>query len=287
MEITALTYYILTTAHLFGLTRAQITLPFSPIKLALLIGWAYFSFYASQYIHFNKLVSEKRTAIAKLAALLVGPIILPGLIMINIAKRSEEEGTSAWEVIKKHIGNIFANMAAVKMIKKEDSAINLFDSAGRNIKDIYGHGKVNKEDRHVLNLTEQLLIDALDERASDILIDPKDQSTYTIRFRIDGVLKTAETTEAETCQAIINSIKAVSGMDIAEKRRPQDGAFVAETANGIVSFRVASAGALNGEKLSLRILSQNAGQFQLTNIGLSEKQRKMLKEAIAKPSGKR
>jgi general secretion pathway protein E len=285
MEITALTNYILTTAPLLGVTRAQITLPFSPVKLALLIGWAYFSFYASQYIHFNKMVSEKRTSIAKLAALVVGPILLPALIMISIAKRSEEEGTSAWEVIKKHIGNTFANIAAVRMIRKEDSAINLFDSAGRNIKDIYGHGKANKDDRHVLNLTEQLLIDALDERASDILIDPKDQSTYTIRFRIDGVLRTIDTTEAETCQAIINSIKAVSSMDIAEKRRPQDGAFVAEAANGIVSFRVASAGALNGEKLSLRVLSQNAGQFQLTNIGLSEKQQKMLKEAVAKPSG--
>ena len=285
MEITALTNYILTTAHLFGVTRAQITLPFSPVKLALLIGWAYFSFYASQYIHFNKMVSEKHTSIAKLAALVVGPIILPALIMISIAKRSEEEGTSSWEVIKKHIGNVFANMAAARMIRKEDSAINLFDSAGRNIKDIYGHGKANKEDRHVLNLTEQLLIDALDERASDILIDPKDKSTYTIRFRIDGVLRTIDTTDTETCQAIINSIKAVSSMDIAEKRRPQDGAFVAEAANGIVSFRVASAGALNGEKLSLRVLSQNAGQFQLTNIGLSEKQQKMLKEAVAKPSG--
>ena len=285
MEIAAFTKFVFAISHSSVASPAQITLPFSVVKLALLIGWVYFSFYAAQYIHFNKIVSEKRKSITKLAALVVGPIILPVLIIRDIAKRSEYENISALTIIKQRIKDAFANITIVKMATKNESAINLFDSAGRNIKEIYGHGKADKEDRHVLNLTEQLLIDALDERASDILIDPKDQSTYTIRFRVDGVLRTVDEVEPETCHAIINSVKAVSSMDIAEKRRPQDGAFVAEAGGGIISFRVASAGALNGEKLSIRVLSQNAGQFQLTNIGLSEKQQKMLKESLAKPSG--
>jgi type II secretory ATPase GspE/PulE/Tfp pilus assembly ATPase PilB-like protein len=74
-------------------------------------------------------------------------------------------------------------------------------------------------------------------------------------------------------------------MDISEKRRPQDGAFVAKTADRTVSFRVASAGAVNGEKLSVRVLSQNAGMFTLTNVGLSGKQRAIIENAISKPSG--
>ena len=74
-------------------------------------------------------------------------------------------------------------------------------------------------------------------------------------------------------------------MDISEKRRPQDGSFIAKTANGTVSFRVASAGAVGGEKLSIRVLSQNTGVYTLENIGLSEKHRTVIRETLAKPSG--
>jgi type II secretory ATPase GspE/PulE/Tfp pilus assembly ATPase PilB-like protein len=102
---------------------------------------------------------------------------------------------------------------------------------------------------------------------------------------VDGVLREVDQIETDSCQAVINSIKAVSNMDIAERRRPQDGAFLAKTAEGTVSFRVASAGAVNGEKLSVRVLSQSAGMFTLTNIGLSGKQRSVIQDAVTKPSG--
>jgi type II secretory ATPase GspE/PulE/Tfp pilus assembly ATPase PilB-like protein len=72
---------------------------------------------------------------------------------------------------------------------------------------------------------------------------------------VDGVLRTVDEIKDETCKAVINSIKAVSGMDISEKRRPQDGAFIAKKGNTNASFRVASAGVLNGEKLSIRVLN--------------------------------
>ena len=74
-------------------------------------------------------------------------------------------------------------------------------------------------------------------------------------------------------------------MDIAEKRRPQDGAFVAKTTKGVTSFRVASAGALQGEKLSIRVLRQDAGIFTMENVGLSKEQRSTIEDAIAKPTG--
>jgi general secretion pathway protein E len=91
--------------------------------------------------------------------------------------------------------------------------------------------------------------------------------------------------EPTISQAVINSIKAVSNMDIAERRRPQDGAFLAKTGDGTVSFRVASAGAVNGEKLSIRVLNQNAGMFTLESIGMTEKQRAVIENMIAKPTG--
>jgi type II secretory ATPase GspE/PulE/Tfp pilus assembly ATPase PilB-like protein len=74
-------------------------------------------------------------------------------------------------------------------------------------------------------------------------------------------------------------------MDISEKRRPQDGAFIAKRAETTTSFRVASAGVVNGEKLSIRVLNQSAGTFKLSDIGLTNKQYAIIKSAINKPNG--
>ncbi len=122
-------------------------------------------------------------------------------------------------------------------------------------------------------------------RASDILIDPKDQNAYAVRLRIDGTLRAVRELPTETSKAVINSVKAVSSMDIAERRRPQDGAFTATKGDSHVSFRVATAGALNGEKISIRVLNQDAGRFTLGDAGIPERQRAVIAEAIGKPSG--
>jgi type II secretory ATPase GspE/PulE/Tfp pilus assembly ATPase PilB-like protein len=74
-------------------------------------------------------------------------------------------------------------------------------------------------------------------------------------------------------------------MDISEKRRPQDGAFIAKKGDSAVSFRVASAGALNGEKLSIRILNQSASTLVLAETGFTKKQCEAIRKAISKPSG--
>jgi type II secretory ATPase GspE/PulE/Tfp pilus assembly ATPase PilB-like protein len=90
---------------------------------------------------------------------------------------------------------------------------------------------------------------------------------------------------SEACKSVINSVKAVSNMDIAERRRPQDGAFTARKGEIRFSFRVASAGALNGEKLSIRVLNQNADKFTLAQAGVPERQRSVIASAVSKPSG--
>jgi len=279
------------TRHLLisvGLSASSpaVSLPFNPIKLLCLIGWVYLCLYVVQRIQFSPLVPKNRKSIASVAGLLVGPILLFVLMIVDATKKSSESGHSISEIIKEQLQNAVARMRTSGSVSTEDtSAIRLLDSSGRSIDEIYGHAKKGQRDSHILNLTEQIIWNALKERASDILIDPKDESSYTIRFRVDGVLRTVEQVKADTSQAVINSIKAVSSMDISEKRRPQDGAFIAKTAGATASFRVASAGVINGEKLSVRILSQDAGMFTLTNIGLSEKQRVIIKDAIAKPSG--
>jgi type II secretory ATPase GspE/PulE/Tfp pilus assembly ATPase PilB-like protein len=208
------------------------------------------------------------------------------LLIVDTAKKSSQSNDSILEIAKQQVQNAVADMRSRRSERhKDDSKIRLLNSSGRSINEIYGHGDTKRQDSHVLDLTEQVIANALERRASDILIDPADELTYTIRLRIDGVLRTAQELEAETCKAVVNSIKAVSSMDISEKRRPQDGAFMAKKGGKTASFRVASAGVLSGEKLSIRILNQDAGTFTLADVGLRKRQYSIIKSAIKQPSG--
>jgi len=263
-----------------------ISLPFNPIKLFCLVVWIYLCLYFIQQVQFSPLVPKKYKSIAYIITLFTGPLLLLILLIVETAKKSSKNNYSFFETIKQQVQNFITNIRSRSHgISRDDSTIRLLDSSGRNIDEIYGHSDKKQQDSHILGLTQKVIADALERRASDILIDPTDESTYTIRLRIDGVLRTVRELKAETCKAVVNSIKAVSSMDISEKRRPQDGAFIAKKAGTTASFRVASAGVLNGEKLSIRILNQDASIFTLADMGLTKRQYSIVQCAINKPSG--
>lgn len=270
----------------FDYTLSLAELPFNPLKLILLVVWVYLCLYFVQRIQFSPLVPERYKSAAYILALFTGPILLLIVLIIDTARKSSKTGDSFFEVIGQRIKNIITDIRSLRSEGgKDDSAIKLLDSSGHELKEIYGHSGGKRQDSHILDLTEQIVADALDQRSSDILIDPENESMYAIRLRVDGVLRTIKHLKADTCKAIVNSIKAVSSMDISERRRPQDGAFIAKRAGMIASFRVASAGVLNGEKLSIRVLNQNAGVFKLADIGMTKKQYSIIESAINKPSG--
>jgi len=268
-----------------GLVTPAVSLTFSPVKLALLVGWVYLCLYFVQRTQFSMLVPKNYKSLANVATLFLGPVLLLVLLIRDVIKKSSEEDRSVMEIIKERLQSAVETISSLGSRSKNDYAVRLFDSSGRSIKEIYGHGKSKRQDSHILDLTEQIVWEALDYRASDLLIDPRDESNYTVRLRVDGVLRIVRQLDPHTAQAVVNSIKAVSNMDISERRRPQDGAFMAKTAEGSVSFRAASAGVLNGEKLSIRVLNQNAGMFTLKNVGLTHKQSAVIEDAISKPSG--
>jgi general secretion pathway protein E len=262
------------------------SLPFNPIKLLFLVVWVYLCLYFIQRIQFSPLVPQKYKAISYIITLFSGPIFLLILLIVDTVKKSLRSDHSFIEVIKQQVQSAITNIrSAGRGYTEDDSTIRLLDSSGRSMDEIYGHGDKKRLDSRILDLTEEVIADALERRASDILIDPTDESTYTIRLRIDGVLRTVKEIKADTCKAIVNSIKAVSSMDISEKRRPQDGAFIAKKGQTTASFRVASAGVLNGEKLSIRILNQDASTFALTDVGFTKKQYSIIQGSIGKPSG--
>jgi type II secretory ATPase GspE/PulE/Tfp pilus assembly ATPase PilB-like protein len=262
------------------------SLPFNPTKLIFLVAWVYFCLYLIQRTQFSPLVPIKYKTVAYIITLFTGPLLLLVLLIVDTFKKSFKGNYSIVDTIKQQVKDVVENIRSrSQRISEEDTVIRLLDSSGKSIDEIYGHSDNKKLDSRVLDLTEQIVADALERRASDILIDPSDESTYTIRLRIDGVLRIVKELKTETSKAVVNSIKAVASMDISEKRRPQDGAFIAKKCGKTASFRVASAGVFNGEKLSIRVLNQDASTFTIADIGLNKKQYSIIQDAITKPSG--
>jgi len=260
---------------------------FSPIRLGLLIGWVYACLYFAQLIEFGNFVEKRHKALVNLVSLVLGPICYTFLIYRqSFGISASMPNLKFVDKLKRFIDTASASFKGIGFIGSRSSdSIILLDSSGKSLADLYSQSGDKQQARNTLNATETLVVSSIDSRASDILIDPKDNANYTIRYRVDGMLRLADELPASQCVAIVNSIKAVSGMDIAEKRRPQDGAFTAKRNGCNISFRVASAGVLNGEKLAIRILNQQTGLKSLTDIGANEKQTKQLETAVAKPNG--
>jgi len=261
-------------------------MPFNPIKLVLLVTWIYVCLYCVQYTQFSPLVPRRYRPAAYVVTLFAGPLLLILLLVVNSVVKSLRSGAGILETLGQQAKEAAGDIRSTTFVRRrKHSVVRLLNSSGKSIKEIYGHGQRRRKGDHILDLTERIIAEGLDRKASDILIDPADESTYTVRLRVDGVLRTDRQLKTETGKAVVNSIKAVSSMDISEKRRPQDGAFIAKRGSSAVSFRVASAGALNGEKLSIRILNQGASNFKLAQTGFTKKQCQAIRNAVSKPSG--
>jgi general secretion pathway protein E len=293
-------------------------MPFSIIKIAMLLGWLAGCLYLVMLAEKSTLVPAEFRSTIQVCAIFFGPLIFLMLVILEkagIIKRSLAPISSSdprepiphkpsVKAAKKSppelpgkAKQLFTNLVpfAKDVLSKiwssrsqqvdDVETLQLFDSSGTEISEIYGHASGGTANRHVLNLTSQIIDNALQMRASDILIDPIDQALYAVRLRIDGALRTVRQMPSETSRSVINSVKAVSNMDISERRRPQDGAFTARKGLISTSFRVATAGAMNGEKLSIRVLNQNASGFTLADVGIPDEQRTAILNAVNKPSG--
>ena len=143
----------------------------------------------------------------------------------------------------------------------------------------------DSEEGDVVFKVRSLLAQALTLHASDIFIDPKAGNASVIRFRVDGALRVIEEVDADEGSKIINVIKVVSGMNISERRRPQDGSFSLTGAFGDVSLRTATVGSLGGEKVALRVLGDDSGPKTLAAAGITGRDLATMESAVKLPSG--
>ncbi len=121
-------------------------------------------------------------------------------------------------------------------------------------------------------------------RSSDIHIEPQCNGAR-IRFRIDGVLREIDRLESPLSSAIVSRIKVLAGMDIAERRRPQDGRYSVTIAGHTIDARVSSMPAIEGEKLVVRLLDRHARLPALDELGFSGELVTRFCEAVSRPAG--
>lgn len=169
-----------------------------------------------------------------------------------------------------------------------DAAITQFytvaDSVERAIHDVPTAGASAAEDAPVVRLVEVLLTEAIKQRASDLHIEP-DDGVLRVRFRVDGVLREEALPPVQLHPAIISRIKVLAGMDVSEKRIPQDGRFGMNSATGPIDMRVSTIPTIHGEKVVIRVLSRQGGALTLPSIGLSPAHEELLRTQLKATEG--
>ncbi len=152
------------------------------------------------------------------------------------------------------------------------------------IGDLLGLGTVTTEDAPVVRLLSSMFEQALRARASDIHIEPQEKN-LRIRFRIDGLLQVQTEADAKIAGAVALRLKLMSGLDISEKRLPQDGRFHVRLKQSSVDVRISTLPTQHGESVVMRLLNQSAGLLSLDNLGMPDALAQALRRALKRPNG--
>lgn len=157
--------------------------------------------------------------------------------------------------------------------------------------DIYADGltaeleaEMAADDAPVVQLVNSILIEAIESDASDVHIEPQ-KERLLVRFRIHGILREAKSIPRKMASAVISRIKVASGMDIAERRRPQDGRMKLKVGSQDIDMRVNSLSVQFGEKIVIRILKPNATTGGMEKLGLTPEEAKRINKMIRAPHG--
>lgn len=146
-------------------------------------------------------------------------------------------------------------------------------------------GKLDANDQHVVNIVDWLLQYAFDQRASDIHLEPR-REQGNVRFRIDGVMHQVYQIPSTVMAAVSSRIKILGRMDVAEKRRPQDGRLKTRTPDGQeVELRLSTMPTAFGEKLVMRIFDPEVLVRNYRELGFGKSDDEHWKDMIAQPHG--
>ena len=136
----------------------------------------------------------------------------------------------------------------------------------------------------VIKFVNLVIMQAIKEKASDIHLEPFEHE-FKIRYRVDGALYEMQAPPPSLANSVISRVKVMAGMNIAERRVPQDGRIVMKVGNGGVDMRVNSLPTQYGESVVMRVLDRNSVSLNLDNLNLSPKLHEYIIDTVNKPNG--
>jgi type IV pilus assembly protein PilB len=214
---------------------------------------------------------------------------------------SDPTNRSAMDQIKFQTG-LHVEAIVVEDTKLGQVIVKLLAAAGINLKDLVEEemaadltesetpeavdtGAVEIDDAPVVRYIQKILLDAINNGASDIHFEPYEK-VYRIRYRIDGELYEVATPPLAIKEKVASSIKVISKLDISEKRVPQDGRMkLVLSKTRAIDFRVSTLPTLFGEKLVLRILDSSSATLGIEALGYEPDQKEALMSAVQRPYG--
>lgn len=174
------------------------------------------------------------------------------------------------DLIEKYIVEFYSIARSVMGASNKDSGRSQLTNF-EQLLEIKGDKDASAEDKHVVNIVDWLLQYAFDQRASDIHLEPR-REEGKVRFRIDGVLHDVYEMPRNASNAVTARLKVLGRMDVAEKRRPQDGRIKTKTPQGKeVELRLSTLPTAFGEKLVMRIFDPDVLLRSFQQMGLEDR----------------
>jgi len=166
----------------------------------------------------------------------------------------------------------------------EGANLEFMDTSSRDMDLTQAMGTSSPDDAPVIQLVNNIIEQAVRENCSDIHIEPFEKNTR-VRYRIDGQLYNALDFQRNLHPAVSSRLKIMSGMDISEKRKPQDGRILIKILGRRVDLRISSLPTIYGEKIVIRILDQENAMVGLKKLGLEDDDKQKLDYICEAPYG--
>ena len=215
-----------------------------------------------------------------------GKLIVAMADPANVLAIDDMRAVSGYDITPRVATRSGAEAAVRKMASFSDSVTDLAELAAgddEELDDLAGL-EAAVEEAPVVKLMNTLITRAVNERASDIHIEPG-ESDLRIRFRIDGVLQEVMTTPRGIANAVVSRLKIMAEINIAERRVPQDGRVSLRVGGRPIDLRVATLPSMYGEKVVIRILDNTGGVSTLEDLGFLTSSLERYESAYSKPYG--
>ncbi len=179
-------------------------------------------------------------------------------------------------------------LAIDRIYRRTEQITDLARELGEDIGDVVDFGALGEgqgaEDAPVVKLLQSVFEDAVQVKASDIHIEPQEKQLQ-IRFRIDGVLHVQTQVDPKIAPPLVQRLKLSSGLDISEKRLPQDGRFNMRVRDQPIDVRISTMPTQFGESVVMRLLRRSGGAARLDDLGLPAGMLQRFRAIIEKPNG--